>query len=201
MKIYIKHMICLRCEMVVKRELEKLGLTWKSVELGMAEIWEEISNEQLEILDTNLQKSGLELLSDKKKNLIEAIKNLIEEMIHSSDDRQNVKNSDYISQKLNHDYTYLSTTFSKATGMTIRQYIIEQKIERVKEMLLNDELTLTEIAHQLRYSSVAHLSNQFKNVTGLTPTYFVELKNMRKLIFAKKGEKYLEELDFAKPNT
>lgn len=186
MKLYIKHMVSLRCKMVVKSELEKLGLTCVSVDLGMVEIKEEISNEQLEIFNQNLKKSGLELLDDKKNILIEKIKAVIIEMIHYSDQVPKVNDSDYISQKLNYDYTYLSNTFSEVKGITIQQYIILHKIEKVKELLIYDELTLTEIAHRLHYSSVAHLSNQFKKVTGLTPTYFKELKQVR--------EKNLEDL-------
>ncbi len=186
MKLYIKYMVSLRCKMVVKSELEKLGLTCVSVDLGMVEIKEEISDEQLEIFNQNLKKLGLELLDDKKNILVEKIKAVIIEMIHYSDEVPNVNDSDYISQKLNYDYTYLSNTFSEVKGMTIQQYMILHKIEKVKELLIYDELTLTEIAHRLHYSSVAHLSNQFKKVTGLTPTYFKELKELRK--------KSLEEL-------
>lgn len=165
--------------MLVKSELEKLGLTCVSVDLGMVNIKEEISKEKLEIFNKNLKKSGLELLDDKKNILVEKIKAVIIEMIHYSDEVPRVNDSDYISEKLNYDYTYLSNTFSEVKGMTIQHYIILHKIEKVKEMLIYDELSLTEIAHKLHYSSVAHLSNQFKKVTGLTPTYFKELKDMR----------------------
>lgn len=126
-----------------------------------------------------MRKSGLELLDDKKNILVERIKGVIIEMIHYSDEVPKVNDSDYISDKLGYDYTYLSNTFSEVKGTTIQQYIILHKIEKVKEMLLYDELTLTEIAYKLHYSSVAHLSNQFKKVTGLTPTYFKELKEKR----------------------
>jgi AraC-like DNA-binding protein len=186
MKLYIKYMVSLRCKMLVKSELEKLGLTCVSVDLGMVDIKEEISKEQLEILDKNLKKSGLELLDDKKNILVEKIKAVIVEMIHYSDVVPKVNDSDYISEKLDYDYTYLSNTFSEVKGITIQQYIILHKIEKVKELLIYDELSLTEIAHNLHYSSVAHLSNQFKKVTGLTPTYFKELKEVR--------EKNLEDL-------
>jgi len=180
MKLYIKYMVSLRCKMLVKSELEKLGLTCISVELGMAEIKDEISKEQLDALDNNLKKSGLELLDDQKNILVEKIKNTIIELIHYSDEVPKVNDSDYISESLNYDYTYLSNTFSEVKGITIQQYIIQHKIEKVKELLLYDELSLTEIAHKLHYSSVAHLSNQFKKVTGLTPTYFKEVKEKRK---------------------
>lgn len=179
MKLYIKYMVSLRCKMLVKSELEKLGLTCVSVDLGMAEIKDEITKDQLEKFSKNLRKSGLELLDDKKNILVEKIKSVIVEMIHYSDEVPKVNDSDYISEKLNYDYTYLSNTFSEVKGITIQQYIILHKIEKVKELLIYDELTLTEIAYKLHYSSVAHLSNQFKKVTGLTPTYFKELKEKR----------------------
>ncbi len=166
--------------MLVKSELEKLGLTSISVDLGTVEIKEDISNEQLEEFNKNLKKSGLELLDDKKNILVEKIKSVIIEMIHYSEEVPKVNDSDYISEKLNYDYTYLSNTFSEVKGITIQQYIIQHKIEKVKELLIYDELSLTEIAYKLHYSSVAHLSNQFKKVTGLTPTYFKELKEKRK---------------------
>lgn len=179
MKLYIKYMVSLRCKMLVKSELEKLGLTCVSVDLGMVDVREEVSKEQLEAFNKNLKKAGLELLDDKKNILVENIKAVIIEMIHYSDEVPKVNDSVYISEKLNYDYTYLSNTFSEVKGMTIQQYIILHKIERVKELLIYDELTLTEIAYKLHYSSVAHLSNQFKKVTGLTPTYFKELKEKR----------------------
>lgn len=180
MKLYIKYMVSLRCKMLVKSELEKLGLNCISVDLGMVEIKDKITDEQLETFNKNLKKSGLELLDDKKNILVEKIKAVIIEMIHYSDEVPKVNDSDYISEKLNYDYTYLSNTFSEVKGITIQQYIIQHKIERVKELLIYDELTLTEIAYKLHYSSVAHLSNQFKKVTGLTPTYFKDLKEKRK---------------------
>lgn len=179
MKLYIKYMVSLRCKMLVKSVLEKLGLICISVDLGMVEIKEDISNEDLEEFSKNLKNSGLELLDDKKNILVERIKSIIIEMIHYSDEVPKVNDSDYISEKLGYDYTYLSNTFSEVKGITIQQYIILHKIERVKELLIYDELSLTEIAYKLHYSSVAHLSNQFKKVTGLTPTYFKEVKEKR----------------------
>ena len=179
MKLYIKYMVSLRCKMVVKNKLEKLGITCLSVDLGAVEIKEEITKEQLTAFSKSLKSFGLELLDDKKNILVEKIKAVIVEMIHYSDEVPKVNDSDYISEKLNYDYTYLSNTFSEVKGITIQQYIILHKIEKVKELLIYDELTLTEIAHKLHYSSVAHLSNQFKKVTGLTPTYFKELKEVR----------------------
>ncbi len=179
MKLYIKYMVSLRCKMLVKSELEKLGLTCISVDLGIIDIKEEISKEQLELFNKNLKKWGLELLNDRKHILVEKIKSVIIEMIYYEDEAPKVNAYDYISEKLGYDYIYLSNTFSEVKGMTIQQYIIQQKIEKVKDLLMYDELTLTEIAYKLHYSSVAHLSNQFKKVTGLTPTYFKELKEMR----------------------
>ncbi|WP_372906217.1 helix-turn-helix domain-containing protein [Rhodohalobacter sp.] len=179
MKLYIKYMVSLRCKMLVKSELEKLGLTCSSVELGFVDVKEEITKDQLDTFSKNLKKSGLELLDNKKNILVEKIKAVIVEMIHYSDEVPKVNDSEYISEKLNYDYTYLSNTFSEVKGITIQQYIILHKIEKVKELLIYDELTLTEIAYKLHYSSVAHLSNQFKKVTGLTPTYFKELKDRR----------------------
>ena len=179
MKLYIKYMVSLRCKMLVQSELEKLGLTCISVDLGMVEIKEEISDEQLDEFSRNLKKSGLELLDDKKNILVEKIKSVIIEMIHYSDEVPKVNDSDYISEKLGYNYTHLSNIFSEVKGITIQQYIILHKIERVKELLIYDELNLTEIAYLLNYSSVAHLSNQFKKITGLTPTYFKSLKEKR----------------------
>jgi AraC-like DNA-binding protein len=173
-------MVSLRCKMLVKDELNKLGINPESVELGVVEIQDDITEEQLEIFGENLKKAGLELLDDKKNILVEKIKSVIIEMVHYSDEMPKINYSDYISEKVGYDYTYLSNTFSEVKGITIQQYIIMHKIEKVKELLLYDELTLTEIAHQLHYSSVAHLSNQFKKVTGLTPTYFKEFKQNRK---------------------
>ena len=179
MKLYIKYMVSLRCKMMVKEELKKLGLKYVIVDLGMVEILEDITNEQREELSKNLLKSGLELLDDKKSILIEKIKSVIIEMIHYTDELPKVNYSDYISEKLDYDYTYLVNTFSEVKGITIQQFIIIHKIERVKELLLYDELNLTEISYKLHYSSVSHLSNQFKKITGLTPSFYKQLKNKR----------------------
>jgi AraC-like DNA-binding protein len=166
--------------MVVKSELDKLGLYYTKVDLGEADIKGHITPEQHDQLKTALLGSGLELMDDKKAVMIEKIKNVIIEMIHYADEPPAINYSDYISEKLNHDYTYLANLFSEVTGMTIQNYIIAHKIERVKELILYDELNLTEISYRLNYSSVAHLSNQFKKVTGLTPTYFKNLKHKRR---------------------
>lgn len=165
--------------MMVKEELSKLGLNYVIVDLGTVEILEDITIAQRSLLKDNLLHSGLELLDDKKSILIEKIKNVIIEMIHYSDDFPKANYSDYISEKLNHDYTYLANIFSEVNGITIQQFIISHKIERVKELLLYNELNLTEIAHRLHYSSVAHLSNQFKKVTGLSPSFYKQLKQKR----------------------
>jgi YesN/AraC family two-component response regulator len=180
MKLYIKYMVSLRCKMMVKEELKKLGLQYVIVDLGMIEILEDITDEQRVLLKKNLLKSGLELLDDKKSILVEQIKTAITEMIHYTDDLPKVNYSDYLSEKLDHDYTYLSNVFSEVKGITIQQFIIIHKIEKVKEYILYDELNLTEISYKLHYSSVAHLSNQFKKITGLTPTFYKHLKNKRK---------------------
>lgn len=166
--------------MVVKEELKKIGLHFIIVDLGEIEIMENISDEKRALLRKGLANSGLELMDDKKAILIEKIKNVIIEMVHYSDDMPKVNYSDYISEKLNHDYTYLSNIFSEVKGMTIQQFIINHKIERAKELLLYDEFNLTEISYKLNYSSVAHLSNQFKKVTGLTPSHFKQLKEKRR---------------------
>ena len=179
MKLYIKYMVSLRCKMMVMEELKKLGLRYVSVDLGVVEIMEEISNDQRFQLKKNLLVSGLELLEDSKSILIEKIKNVITEMIHYSDEIPKVNYSDYISEKLDYDYTYLANTFSEVKGITIQQFIIVNKIEKVKELLLYDELTLSEIAYKLHYSSVAHLSNQFKKITGLTPSFYKKLRQKR----------------------
>lgn len=172
-------MVSLRCKMVVKNILTKLDLHLVVLDLGMVEILEDITSEQREQLKVELLSYGLELMDNKKSILIEQIKNVIIEMIHYSDELPKVNYSAYISEKLHYDYTYLSNTFSEVKGITIQQFIINNKIERVKELLLYDEMNLTEISYKLNYSSVAHLSNQFKKVTGLSPSYFKRLKKSR----------------------
>ena len=173
-------MVSLRCKMMVKQELNNLGLKYVVIELGMVEVLEDISEAQHLQLQINLKKSGLELLDDKKSILVEKIKSVIVEMIHYSEELPKVNYSEYIGEKLHHDYTYLSNVFSEVKGITIQQFIIIHKIEKVKELLLYDELSLTQISYQLHYSSVAHLSNQFKKITGLSPSFYKQLKNKRK---------------------
>ncbi|UZR96765.1 helix-turn-helix domain-containing protein [Chondrinema litorale] len=180
MMLYIKYMVSLRCKMMVKAELEKLGLHYVVLDLGVVEILENISKHQYDKLKINLLKSGLELLDDKKSILVEKIKNIVIEMVHYSDELPKGNYSDFISEKLNYDYTYLANTFSEVKGITIQQFIILHKIEKVKELLLYNELTLSEISYRLNYSSVAHLSNQFKKITGLTPSFFKAMKKKRR---------------------
>jgi len=172
-------MVSLRCKMIVKSELEKMHLRFAVVELGEVEIMEELSSKQQQELKISLLKSGLELLEDKKSMLIEKIKNIVIEMIHYSDEPPLLNFSNYLSEKLNYDYNYLSNLFSEVKGTTIEHFIISHKIERAKELLIYNELTLTEIAEKLHYSNVAHLSNQFKKVTGLTPTFFKKMRHKR----------------------
>ena len=166
--------------MMVKEELKKLGIWYVVVDLGVIEILEDITSEQRGQLKVNLEKSGLELLDDKRSILVESIKNVIIEMIHHNDEEPKINYSDFISEKLGYDYTYLANVFSEVKGITIQQFIILNKIERVKELLLYDELSLTEIAYRLHYSSVAHLSNQFKKITGLTPTFYKGIADKRR---------------------
>ena len=180
MKLYIKYMVSLRCKMMVKEELKKLGLHFVVVDLGMVEIMENINLEQHDQLKINLLQSGLELLDDKRSILIDKIKNVIIQMIHYAEDLPTTNYSEYISEQLHYDYTYLSNIFSEVKGITIQQFIIIHKIEKVKELLLYDELNLTEISYKLHYSSVAHLSNQFKKITGLSPSFYKRLKQKRK---------------------
>jgi AraC-like DNA-binding protein len=173
-------MVSNRCKMAVKEELKKLGLHFIVVDLGEVEIMEDISIEQREELKSALASSGLELMDDKRSMLIEKIKNIIIDMVHHSDEMIRVNYSDYLSEKLNHDYTYLANLFSEVQGTTIEHFIISHKIERIKELIIYNELNITEIAFKMNYSSVAHLSNQFKKVTGLSPSHFKKLKDKRR---------------------
>jgi len=166
--------------MLVKEELKNLGLHFIFVDMGVAEIMEDVTDLQRGQIRTALLRSGLELMDDKKAVLIERIKNVIIEMIHYSEEIPKVNFSDFLSEKLNYDYTYLANLFSEVQGTTIEKFIISHKIERVKELIIYDELNLTEIAWKMHYSSVAHLSNQFKKNTGLTPSHFKNLKNRRR---------------------
>ena len=179
MKLLIKNMVSLRCKIIVKDALEKMHLHYTIMELGEVEIVEDLTPVQKEELKLILLKSGLDLLEDKKSILIEKIKNIVVEMIHYSDEPPLLNFSAYLSEKLNYDYNYLSNLFSEVKGTTIEHFIISHKIERAKELLIYNELTLTQISEKLHYSNVAHLSNQFKKVTGLTPSFFKKMKHRR----------------------
>lgn len=181
MKLYIKYMVSLRCKLIVKDQLEKHGLHPVVIELGQVETHEDITSKQRAQLKEDLSKYGLELIEDKKSILIDKIKTLIIEMVHYSEELPKTNYSDFLSEKLKYDYTYLSNVFSEVKGITIQHFIIVHKIERVKELLLYDELNLSEISYKLHYSSAAHLSNQFKKVTGLTPSYYKKLRQKRKV--------------------
>lgn len=172
----IKNMVCNRCIMAVKGELEKLGLAPDHVQLGEVTFEQELTSGQKEAIEQALVPLGFALIDDKKSRLIERIKNLIIELVHHRNNELQTNLSDYLSAQLHHDYPYLSALFSEVEGNTIEKYYIAQKIERVKELLVYDELSLSEIAFLLNYSSVAHLSSQFKKVTGLTPSFFKQIR-------------------------
>jgi len=173
-------MVSTRCKMAVKEELRKLGLHFILVDLGEVEIMENISAAQLEQIKIALLSSGLELMDDKRAVLIEKIKTIIIEMVHHEDEIIKTNFSAFLSEKLNHNYTYLANQFSEIHGTTIEQFIISQKIERIKELIMYGELSITEIAWKMNYSSVAHLSTQFKKATGLAPSHFKRLKDKRR---------------------
>ncbi len=179
MKLFIKNMVCNRCIMAVKNELEKSGNKVLKIQLGEAEIKESKYFDKKKISE-KLKDLGFELINDKKSKLIEKIKNEIVDLIHYSQKDTHINYSDYLAKKLNYEYNYLSNLFSEIEGTTIEKYIIAQKIERVKELLVYDEMSLSEIAYQMGYSSVAYLSTQFKKVTGLTPTYFKNIKENKR---------------------
>lgn len=176
MKIYIKNMVCNRCIMVVKNELEKLGFQPVNLKLGEVEFQKEIDDVEKSTINNHLKGFGFELIDDKKSRIIEKIKNVIIEQVHHQDNHVKTNLSDVLSSKLHHDYNYLSNLFSEVEGTTIEKYFISQKIEKVKELLVYDELSLSEIAFRLNYSSVAYLSNQFKKITGLTPSHFKQIR-------------------------
>lgn len=181
MKLYIKNMVSNRCKLIVKSQLEKFGWHYVFVELGEVEIMEEVPSEQLNLLNIQLGKFGLWLLEEKKGIIIERIKNIIIDLVHYSEKQPGTNLSDYLGEKLHYNYTYLANLFSEHQGITIERFFLTHKIERVKELLIYDELSLTEIADKLRYSSVAHLSNQFKKMTGLTPSSYKHLKLKKRL--------------------
>ncbi len=174
-------MVCNRCIMVVQHEMEKLGLSVKNITLGEVLLEKELTDEQKQNLVKVLNSLGFELIDDKKSRIIEKIKNVIIDLIHHQDNNMKTNLSEVLSTELHHDYNYLSNLFSEVEGTTIEKYFIAQKIEKVKELLVYDELSLSEIAFRLNYSSVAYLSNQFKKVTGLTPSHFKQIRgNKRK---------------------
>ena len=174
--IFIKNMVCDRCIMVVQNELEKLGLDAKNIKLGEVILSKEITSLEKENLSKTLEPLGFEVIDDKKGRIIKKIKNIIIDLVHHQDSDVKTNLSDVLSDKLHHDYNYLSNLFSEVEGTTIEKYFIAQKVEKVKELLVYDELLLSEIANRLNYSSVAYLSNQFKKVTGLTPSHFKQIK-------------------------
>ncbi len=173
-------MVSTRCKMAVKEALKKLGLHFIVVDLGEVEVMETLTLEQRNELKLNLLDSGLELMDDKKAMLIERIKNVIIEQVHHSDEVMKVNFSVFLSEKLDHDYTYLANLFSEVQGTTIEKFLISHKVERIKELIIYGEHNITEIAWKMNYSSVAHLSNQFKKVTGLSPSHFKQLKTKRR---------------------
>jgi AraC-like DNA-binding protein len=181
MKLYIKYMVSNRCKLAVKDELKKLGLHYIMVELGEVEIMEDLSDEVRESVKTALLSEGFELMDDKRSVLIEKIKNSVIEMVYHSNEIIKTKFSHYLSRKLNYNYTYLANLFSEIQGITIEKFIITHKIEKIKELLIYGELSISEIAWKMNYSSVAHLSNQFKKIAGLTPSHFKQLKEKKRI--------------------
>lgn len=176
MKLYIRNMVCNRCIMVVRNELEKFGHHVTEISLGEVELKDELSNEEKVRLSKHLESFGFEIIDDKKSRIISQIKSIIIDIVHEQNGELKSNLSDLLAEKLHHDYTYLSNLFSEVEGTTVEKYYIAQKIEKVKELLVYDELSLSEIADQMNYSSVAYLSNQFKKVTGLTPTFYKNIK-------------------------
>jgi AraC-like DNA-binding protein len=182
MMLLIRNMESDRCKTIVKEELNRLGLLYNSVELGEVELAGNVSKVKLQLIDTALRKSGLELMVSNKILLIAKIKGAIKQLVYFSEELHRPNFSDYISKKVNQDYNYISKIFSEIEGTTIEKYLIGRRIERVKRLLMCDRYSLSQIAFKLLYSSVAHLSNQFKKVTGLTPFNFRLLmdKNCKK---------------------
>jgi AraC-like DNA-binding protein len=185
MKLYIKYMASTRSRVVVSSELVQLGLQISDIAQGEVRITENLTNEQREQLKVAILRSDPVLKDDRKARLIEKIKTAIIEVIHYAEEFPKMTFSEYLSRKLNHDYTYMSNIFSAFTGTTIEHFIITNKIDRVKDLLLYEDLSLTQISYLLNYSSVAHLSNQFKKVTGLTPTFFKQLMGKKGYTLAK----------------
>ncbi|MCG3164551.1 MAG: HTH-type transcriptional activator RhaR [Bacteroidia bacterium] len=180
MKLFVKNMVCNRCKMVVKSEIEKFGLHPTSVELGEVEISEELNEQKKNQLNERLLSFGFALMDDKKIRIIEKVKNLIVDLVQNKNSQLKTNLSDYLSKEIHHDYTYITNLFTQVEGTTIEQYFIAQKIERVKELLVYDELSLSQIADDMGYSSVSHLSKQFKKVSGLTPSHYKQLKEKKR---------------------
>lgn len=180
MKLHIKYMVSNRCKMVVRMALKNLGVHFVLLELGEVEIMERLTGEQRDSLKSTLEDAGLELIDDKRSILIEKIKSAVIEMVHHSEDTVKVNISTYLSEKLNHDYTYLANIFSQVQGISIEQFIILHKVEKIKELLMYGELNISEISYKMNYSSTAHLSTQFKKVTGLPPSHFKQLKEKKR---------------------
>ncbi|WP_410880688.1 AraC family transcriptional regulator [Myroides sp. DW712] len=178
--LFIKNMVCNRCTLMVQKEIEKLAVTAKSIQLGEVELERALTTAERDALRQALETLGFELIDDKKGQLIEKIKTSIVKLVHYQDNDLKVNLSDFLGKELEQDYNYLSNLFSEIEGKTIEKYFIAQKVERIKELLVYDELSLSEIAHRLNYSSVAYLSNQFKKVTGLTPSHFKKIRDNRR---------------------
>lgn len=190
MKLYIKNMVCDRCKMVVKAELEKLGLYTSSIQLGEVELnMDNLPKDVITQLDNNLQLLGFELIDNRRGRMIEQIKNIIIELIYSDKEYPVLKISEYLVGKIPQEYNYLSRLFSETEGITIEQYLIHQKVERAKELIVYDELSLTEIAYKLGYSSPAHLSSQFKKITGMSPKVFRGLQSKPRKELDRVGKK------------
>lgn len=181
MKIYIKYMVSNRCKVAVKEELEKLGLHDVTVELGEVEIREDISEQTYSQLNRSMKELGFELLEDRRVILAEKIKTIVIEMIHYHENTEKINLSTYLSENLKYDYTYLSNVFSEIHGISIVHFMIFHRIERIKELLKYDELSISEIAWKLNYSSIGHLSNQFKKFTGITPQQFKHMKDKTRI--------------------
>lgn len=183
--LYIKHMVCDRCIFVVKQELSKLGLVPTDISLGKVVFDRDLSDEEISSVKKDLESFGFELINDKKVRFTEQVKHAIIELINQQETDKKVNLSDYLSDRLHHDYSYISNIFSDLENVTIEQYYIAQRVEKVKEMLVYDEYTLTEIADKMNYSSVAYLSAQFKRITGFTPTQFKEIKGNKRISIDK----------------
>ncbi|NQU85486.1 MAG: AraC family transcriptional regulator [Mariniphaga sp.] len=179
--LHIKNMVCNRCIKVVNEELTKLGITVKNIELGKVEVVNIPKNTSIEKISEVLKENGFELIDDRKSKIIDLIKTSIIKLVHHHNEKPEYINfSDFLSKEIGYDYSYLSNLFSSVEGTTIEKYIINQRIERVKELLVYDELSLNEIAYEIGYSSVQHLSNQFKKITGLSPSHFKKIKNKKR---------------------